>query len=185
VSEGVQRAEEPRTTQVRLSDVVTAVATHTDPIHSGRLRVEVGPVIVRTDPPILETVLRHLVDNALRFSPGGTPVEITAGVCRGGTGLVHVLVADRGPGIDERFLPRAFEAFTQQDSSRTREAGGLGIGLFVARQLANYLGAALELRRRAGGGTEAHIQLDGTLGVTLHAVAATVEDVPISERSHR
>lgn len=171
VSEGTQRAEELSSKPVPLADVVSAVATGTAPRDVGRLRVDVGHVIVLTDPPILETVLRHLVDNALRFSPQASPVDITASVSESDPGLVHVVVADRGPGVDERFLPRAFDAFTQEDGSGTREAGGLGIGLFVARQLVTYLGAGLELQRRSGGGTEARVVVKGLAAVTLGMAA--------------
>jgi signal transduction histidine kinase len=167
VSEGTQRAEELSSKLVPLADVISAVATGTAPRDAGRIRVDVGHIVVLTDPPILETVLRNLVDNALRFSPPASPVDITASVSEADPGLINVVVGDRGPGVDEDFLPRAFDAFTQQDGSRTRETGGLGIGLFVARQLATYLGAELELRHRAGGGTEARVVVKGLAAVTL------------------
>jgi signal transduction histidine kinase len=167
VSEGTQRAEELSSKLVPLADVISAVATGTAPRDAGRLRVDVGHIVVLTDPPILETVLRNLVDNALRFSPPASPVDITASVSEADPGLINVVVGDRGPGVDEHFLPRAFDAFTQQDGSGTRETGGLGIGLFVARQLATYLGAGLELQHRAGGGTEARVIVKGLAAVTL------------------
>jgi signal transduction histidine kinase len=169
VSEGTQRAEELSSKPVKLADVISAVATGTAPRDARRLRVDVGHVIVFTDPPILETVLRNLVDNALRFSPPASPVDITASVSEADPGLINVVVGDRGPGVDEHFLPQAFDAFTQQDGSGTRETGGLGIGLFVARQLATYLGAGLELQHRPGGGTEALVVVKGLAGVTLGA----------------
>lgn len=168
VSEGVERAEELTMTQIPLADVVSAVATGTAPRDSGRISVDVGRFIVRTDPPVLQTILRHLTENALRFSPAGSPVVVTASAVQEEPGLVEIVVADRGPGIDAAFLPRAFEAFSQGDGSRTRTAGGLGIGLFVSRRLADSLGARLELRPRPGGGTEAAVTLAGTAGVSRH-----------------
>jgi signal transduction histidine kinase len=77
-----------------LADIVAAVATGTAPRDAGRLHVDVGRLIVLTDPPILETVLRHLVDNALRFSPPASTVDITASVSEAEPGFVHVVVAD-------------------------------------------------------------------------------------------
>jgi signal transduction histidine kinase len=153
VSEGPVAAEDPVFSRVPLADVVTAVVTGTDPRDTARLEVEVGEALVRTAPAALETLLRQLVDNALRFSPPEEPVTITAPA--GGGDHLQIVIGDRGPGIDAEFLPKAFEPFTQHDDSSTRAAGGLGIGLFVAHRLAEHLGAVLELRPRSGGGTEA------------------------------
>jgi two-component system osmolarity sensor histidine kinase EnvZ len=85
-------------------------------------------------------------------------VHVTA---TSGAGAVRVVIADRGPGIDSRFLAHAFEPFTQLDASMTRTASGLGVGLFVARRLAEYLGCQLELVPRPGGGTQAIVTLRG------------------------
>jgi two-component system sensor histidine kinase KdpD len=158
VAEGPLVAEEPSFTAVSARDILTGVVTATDPRDAGRLRVDVGEEIVETDPPVLETLLRQLVDNALKFSPPASPVEIT--IRRGERGdRSEIVVADRGPGIDDGFLPRAFQPFTQQDGSTTRSAGGVGIGLFVADRLARHLRCELDLRPRAGGGTEACVSL--------------------------
>jgi signal transduction histidine kinase len=169
VSEGPQVAQELVSVRVPLAPVVSAVVTGTDPRDTDRLQVEVGDVAVWGDPAILEALLRQLVDNALKFSPTTSPVQITARLSEGD--VVEVVIADRGPGIDTEFLPRAFDPFTQQDGSLTRSAGGLGIGLFVARRLSEYLGSQLGLRPRAGGGTEAYVCLRGAIstGVDLEA----------------
>lgn len=157
VSEGPLVAQDLVTTATPLRQVVSAVVTGTDPRDTARLRVKVGQVAVWTAPAVLETLLRQLVDNALRFSPADSVVEITHRPVPGDR--VEVVVLDRGPGIDPGFLPVAFEAFTQLDGSLTRSSGGLGIGLFVAHRLAEFLRAGLELRPREGGGTEAGVTL--------------------------
>jgi signal transduction histidine kinase len=158
VSEGPLVAEELVSTAVPVGDIVGRIVAATDPQDTERLRVDIGDEVIWTDPPILEALLRALVDNALKFSPSTSPVEIAVRWSEGDE-LLQVVVADRGPGIDQRFFPRAFEPFTQQDGSPTRSSGGLGIGLFVAHRLADYLGFNLELRPRGGGGTEACVSV--------------------------
>lgn len=122
---------------------------------------------------VLRLLLAHLVENALKFSPPGSPVDVRART--GGLHAVEVAVRDRGPGISREFLPRAFEPFTQEDPSMGRAKGGLGIGLFVAQRLAGRMGGSLELRRPAEGGTEAIVRIPqprGTpvsLGASLRA----------------
>jgi len=157
VSEGPLVAEELIRVETPLRRVVSNVVTGTDPGQAPRVRVEVGDLRIETAPAALETLLRQLVDNALKFSPPDASVEV-----RGRSlpdGRVELIVDDRGPGIDPGFLPSAFEPFTQQDEAHTRSAGGLGIGLFVALRLADHLGAELDLRPRDGGGTAAVVRL--------------------------
>lgn len=157
VSEGPHSAEDRITTATRLREVVAAVAVSADPRNAARLRVEVGDALVWTTPAVLETLLRQLVANALRFSPPDAEVRIVDR--RAAEDRLEVAVLDRGPGIDPTFIPKAFEPFTQQDPSGTRSSGGLGIGLFVAHRLAERLGVDLDLRNREGGGTEAVVRL--------------------------
>jgi signal transduction histidine kinase len=158
VAEGPLVAEDPTFTAASARDVLAGVVTGTDPRDAGRLHVDVADEVVETDPPVLEALLRQLVDNALKFSPLSSPVEIAVRRASGDDGL-EILVQDRGPGIDDEFLPSAFQPFTQQDGSTTRSSGGVGIGLFVADKLAHHLRCGLELRSRAGGGTEARVSL--------------------------
>jgi signal transduction histidine kinase len=172
VAEGPLDAENPELRDAPLRQIVSAVVTAIDPREAERVTSEIGDEIVRTDPPILEALLRQLLDNALKFTPGQSAVEIGARVEQAGQLLI--VVADRGPGFDPRFLSKAFEPFTQGDASTTRTSGGLGIGLFVARRLAEYLGGELELRRRPGGGTEACVSVPhvGSLALADRAPGA-------------
>jgi len=124
-----------------------------------------------SDPALLKPLLRHIIENALKFSPPGSAVDIA--IART-SGEVEVRVRDRGPGIDPEFLERAFDPFTQGDQSTTRANRGLGIGLFAARKIAELLGGRVELRRHPGGGMEAILHLPDT-NEDRSLVAADIE----------
>jgi signal transduction histidine kinase len=85
-------------------------------------------------------VLGNLLDNAAKYSPNHRPVRLEA--TRLG-GLAVLAVTDRGPGVSPADRERVLERFTQLDSGATRRAGGVGLGLYIARQLANAQGGEL------------------------------------------
>jgi signal transduction histidine kinase len=136
-----------------------------------------GSPVVWADPAAVKPALRAVLDNALKFSPPDSSVSVSA-LRRPRD--VQITVTDSGPGIDPSFLPRAFEAFTQQDDSATREHGGLGIGLFVARTMVESAGGRIELLSLAGGGTAASISLPGARS-DLDRVRAEPEE-PFEQR---
>ena len=156
VSEGSLSHAELIEAPASLHEIVSMVTSRMHARDSTRVHVDVGDVVVVTDPGVLESLLRQLIENALKFS-APKPVEVTA--TRQSDSSVQIVVADRGPGIDPQFLSRAFDPFTQGDASLTRTSAGLGVGLFVARRLADYLGINLDLGERAGGGAEATLTL--------------------------
>ena len=94
-------------------------------------------------------VLVNLVENALKYSPAGTPVELS--VRRRGTELVFE-VADRGPGIPRGEEVLVFEPFYRPAGTRP-DAGGAGLGLAIARGLAEAQGGAIRYAPREGGGS--------------------------------
>ena len=94
----------------------------------------------------VEQVLTNLMSNALKYA-AGKPIAVSAAR----TNDVAVIeVRDRGPGIAEEDVPRIFERFERAVSSRHH--GGLGLGLYVARQIAEAHGGAIAARNVAGGG---------------------------------
>jgi len=115
-----------------------------------------GAEVFVSDRELLGQLLRHIVDNAARFSPPEEQVLVRA---RRAVGRLEVHVLDRGPGIDPGIL-RSFEPFLQGDQSSTRARGGLGLGLFAASRLAAVLGGSLSFHERPGGGTGAVITVD-------------------------
>ena len=107
------------------------------------------PVVVLGDMNRLRQVVVHLLGNAIKFTPRGGAVDVTVGV----TGTeAWFTVQDSGTGIDPHFLPRIFGRFTQADPSPTRDAGGLGVGLALVRELVELHGGEIEARNRPDGG---------------------------------
>ena len=86
-------------------------------------------------------VLANLLSNALRHTAPGGNVVLSA--CRAEEDAVELRVTDNGEGIPPEALPRVFERFYRADSARSRERGGSGIGLTIARAIAEAHGGAL------------------------------------------
>jgi signal transduction histidine kinase/CheY-like chemotaxis protein len=95
---------------------------------------------VHGDPARLQQVLWNLLSNAVKFTPAGGTVQV--GLARDKEEVV-IRVADSGIGIDPEFLPHVFDRFRQQDASITRQHGGLGLGLSIARQLVELHGGTI------------------------------------------
>lgn len=116
------------------------------------LRLEVEPSLpkVLCDPKRVEQILETLVDNAVKFTSQGTHVDLVARTVSGG---VCIDVRDNGKGIPAEQLHTLFEPFRQVDGSKTRATGGLGLGLPLARQLAEAMRGRLEVESTVGVGT--------------------------------
>ena len=96
------------------------------------LRLEASGVVRAVGAPsALTRVIRNLIDNAIRYAPPDTTVRVN--VANGTTARLEVI--DEGAGFDAEFLDEAFDTFTKADPARTREAGGAGLGLAIARGL--------------------------------------------------
>jgi len=111
---------------------------------------------VRAAPEALLQVLGNLLDNAAKYSPDGTPIRLEAN--RAGA-LAVLAVEDAGPGVPGPERDRIFERFTQLDSGATRRAGGVGLGLYIARQLAQAQGGELLVGEPARPGAGARFEL--------------------------
>ena len=100
------------------------------------------------DPAGLRLALRHILENAVKFTPAGGLVR-TRLRRRGADALIAV--SDTGPGIDPAVADRVFEPFRQQDASATRAHGGLGLGLTIARRLIESHGGRVDVRSAGPG----------------------------------
>jgi signal transduction histidine kinase len=104
-------------------------------------------------PVALRRCLANLLDNAIRYG-GGATVRIADGARQ-----IVLRVLDDGPGMTEEELAKAFEPFYRGETSRSRETGGTGLGLGIARNVARAHGGELVLRNRAPRGLEAVLTL--------------------------
>jgi two-component system sensor histidine kinase MprB len=89
------------------------------------------PTQVRVDPVLLERAVSNLLDNAVKYSPPGAPIEVTV---RDG----EVVVADHGPGVAEEDMPRIFDRFYRAATARSKP--GAGLGLAIVREAAEAHG---------------------------------------------
>jgi signal transduction histidine kinase/DNA-binding response OmpR family regulator len=120
-----------------------------------------GPV--SGDPERLQQVLWNVLSNAVKFTNRGDKVQIRL---QRVNSHVEVVVSDTGIGISADFLPHVFERFRQADAGITRERGGLGLGLSIARQLIEMHGGMIEASS-GGPGTGATFRLKLPL-MTVH-----------------
>ena len=107
----------------------------------------VGEVLA--DPDRTIQVLINLLSNAVKHSPSGSKVEVTTTLERG---LAAIAVQDHGPGIPAHKVDFIFEPFTQLDASDTRRIAGTGLGLTIARALAEKQGGGIRVSSREGEG---------------------------------
>jgi two-component system sensor histidine kinase KdpD len=157
---------EPNTAE----DLVGAVTRQVQPLLAGRTlatSVDVSqPVLVgRFDFVQTLRILGNLVENAIRYSPPEAPVEL--GVTRDGDALVFV-VADRGPGIPVPERAHLFEPFYRATNSPP-DVGRAGLGLSIARHLADAQGGRLRYEARAGGGSSFILELEAIDAPTAEA----------------
>ncbi len=104
-----------------------------------RLTRDRSSAVVSGDAGRLQQIVGNLLDNAVKFTPGGGTVTVS--LVQVGRS-VEIAVADTGQGIDPAFVPHVFERFQQQDATSTRRHGGLGIGLAVVRELVRLHGGS-------------------------------------------
>lgn len=113
------------------------------------LPADLGPA--QADRRALEHVLTNLVDNAVKYCGTGADVRVIA---RREDRALRVVVADTGPGVEERHLPRLFERFYRVDAGRSRELGGTGLGLSIVKHLVEAMGGRVSVKSTLGKGTE-------------------------------
>jgi signal transduction histidine kinase/CheY-like chemotaxis protein len=136
---------------VRIVEVVDhVVASVPDSVHRLTTAVEPGLPVVIADPVRLEQVVGNLVDNARKYSPVGSEIQIGASLSDRG---VEVWVADQGRGIDAEFLPHLFEPFTQAELGDTRRDHGVGLGLSICRGLVEAMGGVIDVTSTVGEGS--------------------------------
>ena len=108
-------------------------------------------LLINTDRNLLIELVRILTDNAIRYTAKGGQVAVSA-FCEEGYDL-KIVVSDTGMGIAEKDLPMIFDRFFRCDRARGRESGGTGLGLTIAKSIADALNGVLEVESQEGVGT--------------------------------
>jgi two-component system sensor histidine kinase CpxA len=122
-----------------------------------------GPLLVSGDPELLRSAFENVIRNAVRYSPVGAWVGITAHRLAGEEhpgGLLEVVIRDQGPGVPEKELGLIFEPFYRVDAARGHgSTGGEGLGLAIAAGAVALHGGGIDARNLAAGGLLMTIRL--------------------------
>jgi PAS domain S-box-containing protein len=110
---------------------------------------------IHVDPQRFEQILLNFMSNAIKFSPQGVPVVVTGET---DDGRVRITVHDRGPGIAAEHHASVFESFVQVPSEELRRVGGSGLGLTIAKTLAEQMGGHVFLESEPGKGSRFSVE---------------------------
>ncbi|WP_165071882.1 sensor histidine kinase [Paludisphaera rhizosphaerae] len=172
-------ARRPALEEVAIDDWLKA---HLD-AWPGRGRVEVvhdeepssTPCLVHVHGPLLGELLNNLLDNAAKYGPPGSPIQVRLSR-RDAT--VAISVSDEGPGIEPAEIARLFEPFYRTESARLKGAPGVGLGLSVAARIAAVFGGRITVENAAGRGATFTVHLPISERPTSEIVRPEPDSVP-------
>lgn len=153
---------EVRSEPLSLSDLFEALAGLLKPLCAAK-DVTIDPQvssevpILQTDTAKLQQILYNFLSNAIKYSPEGETILLSA--MRQDDEGVKIAVTDRGPGIDTEKQGLIFEKFRQIDGSMTRQHSGTGLGLAISKELAQLLGGHIGVESKPGEGSTFWITL--------------------------
>ena len=159
---GQLEAGRPRVTPVRCNietvvrELVESTAARINGTHSISLAVDQDVGAIECDPQRLRQVLANLIENAVKYSPDGGTVRVSAARA---DGAVRIAVADEGIGIAEEDQARIFERFVRLDPALMRGVGGTGLGLYISKELVERMGGRITVRSRTGEGATFTVEL--------------------------
>jgi signal transduction histidine kinase len=155
------RRMELHLTEVDVSELLASVGEMLQPDAATEgITIQVtsdGQLTLSADPVRLRQIVLNLAGNAIKFTPAGGEVSITAAQTPGEG--VEIAVADNGIGIAAEDQARVFEAFTQVEQATARKAGGAGLGLALVKQLTELHGGTVDLESSLGRGTTIRVRL--------------------------
>lgn len=174
-----------RSAPVAMSDVVNAVEPIVLPLVAGRdlnysVHPDVRTLVVTAERDRLTQVLVNLVANAIRFTPAGGNISISADA-EGADGRVRIHVTDTGIGIAPEKHEAIFQPFVQVEGGASRPAEGTGLGLAISRRLVEAMGGTLTVSSTLGGGSRFTIDLQPA--ESAHVSAAHAEHPPHAART--
>ncbi|BEU98824.1 HAMP domain-containing protein (plasmid) [Acidovorax sp. DW039] len=128
------------------------------------------PVMVTGDEARLSQLLRNLLDNSVRYTDGPGQVQVSVSVLPSSVSpLVTLAVQDSAPGVDAAALPRLFDRFYRTDSSRSRAAGGSGLGMAIVQSIAQAHGGHVQACNSSLGGLYVEVHLPLSMALTSGA----------------
>ena len=126
------------------------------------------PVVIQADAALVEQAIANVLDNAIIYNTSGGSVTVSLASYEHGRNF-KLVIADNGPGVsDEEFAGLTANKRFRGDESRTRRPGGRGLGLALAREVADRFGMKLDLRQPTGGGFEAEFSPRASISVSSH-----------------
>jgi signal transduction histidine kinase len=147
---------------IRLRELIEQVSEPFDSLARNKglaflLDLHESAATIRFDPYCLSHSLRHLLDNAVKFTAAGS---VSVGLRRASDGHLVLEVADTGAGIEAAYRARLFETFSQEDSGYTRPFEGAGLGLALAKRFLSLGNARITVSSRKGAGTKVAIHFE-------------------------
>jgi signal transduction histidine kinase len=139
-----------------LEDAGRTMASLAAERHQLKIEVPEAPVPVNVDPDRIGTILTNLIDNAIKYSPAGGPVECRLEVV---AGSAAVTVSDHGLGIAEEDLPALFTRFGRLVTPENSHINGTGLGLYLSQELARRHGGIIEVESAPGRGSNFKLTL--------------------------
>jgi signal transduction histidine kinase len=143
----------------RLLDEAIAQIRARYSLDAGNIQLSAPPQVeISTDPTAMDTILKNVLDNAVKYSPSPPRVEVT--MRQLDSGLLEISVRDHGIGVERSQLKRIFKRFHRVPSDAVNERSGTGLGLYVVARLLRNLGGSI--RAESAGldqGTTFHIRL--------------------------
>jgi len=142
----------------KLLNEIYAIYRHRARQKKVKIRVDAAHELpdIYADPGRITQVLTNVMDNALRHTPEGGQVALSA---RSAPGGIEMAITDSGPGVAEEDLPQIFERFYRPDPSRQRAEGGSGLGLAIAKSILEAHGGQIRAEGKLGKGLTIIIQL--------------------------
>jgi signal transduction histidine kinase len=145
-----------QTQSTDLAGLAIEVASHQAGAEDRLTVTAAEPVVAEVDATRIRQVLRNLFENALKYSPGGAPVKVRVWV-EGHEG--RIAVQDAGIGIPEDDIPQLFQRFRRASNVDDRRFAGMGLGLYICREVVARHGGRIWAESTLGSGSTFHVAL--------------------------
>lgn len=146
-------------TELRVDDYIRECMTDFEILAEARgqrIIMETVPCQALTDPVLLRQALQNLVENAVKFSPTGSTIDVRLSCTEAS---IEIIVGDEGPGVDPAAAAHLSDRFFRVDRGRGRAAGGFGLGLSLTKAYMRLLGGELAYERRSPTGSRFRLTL--------------------------